>query len=58
MMLQLGINEDEQESDLSANSSVVIINITGTLDFQTLNTMIKQVTYNSAARATSSSPYR
>jgi hypothetical protein len=59
MMLQLGMSEDEQESDfISKFQRSHNLSITGTLDSQTLNTMIKQVTYNSAARATNSSPYR
>ena len=59
MLLQLGMSENEQESDfISKFQRSHNLSITGTLDSQTLNVMIKQATYNSAARAASSSSHR
>lgn len=54
MLQQLGMAEDEQESDfILAFQRSNNLTATGNLDSQTLNLMIKQATYNKASRAAS-----
>jgi hypothetical protein len=52
MLRQLGMSEDEQESEFISNfQRSHSLNATGNLDSQTLNLMIKQATYNRASRS-------
>lgn len=55
MLQQLGMTEDEHMTDFIRNfQQTHSLNATGILDSQTLNIMIKQVTYDKASRAADS----
>lgn len=59
MLRQLGMTEDEQESEFISNfQRSHSLSATGNLDSQTLNLMIKQATYSRASLSAGTSPDR